>query len=224
MKTMASGSLVHFTTSRLIKQHTVISTDHMTPEIKLHLITPSCELWTANADNIAFKDPFWAFYWPGGQAVARFLLDNPQVTCGLRVLDVGSGSGACAIAAAKSGARTVTANDIDPVAATAIKMNAALNSVSIDVCTENLIGKSCHKWDCILLGDMFYDAEFAGLLFKWLKNMSHRGKVVLLGDPGRQAFKNIKDNSLTLAASYSLSEESNLENRGFTDACIWKLS
>jgi len=60
-----------FTIARLIKQHTVISTDHMTPEIKLHLITPLCELWTANADNVPFSDPFWAFYWPGGQAIAR---------------------------------------------------------------------------------------------------------------------------------------------------------
>ncbi|KAJ9579608.1 hypothetical protein L9F63_004687, partial [Diploptera punctata] len=98
----------------LIKHHTVVTTEHMTPEIKLHLITPQCELWTASADKIPFSDPYWAFYWPGGQALARYILDNPEIVKQRCVLDVGSGSGACAIAAAMCGARRVTANDTDP--------------------------------------------------------------------------------------------------------------
>jgi len=108
------------------------------------------------------------------------------------------------------------------VAATAIKMNAALNDVNIDVCTKNLVGKCCEKWNCILLGDMVYDAEFTGQLLKWLNVIRCQGKLILLGDPGRQALRDIKDNSLTEIARYRLPKNACLENRGFTDASVWR--
>ncbi|PNF15975.1 hypothetical protein B7P43_G07479 [Cryptotermes secundus] len=151
-----------------------------------------------------------------------YILDNPQLMQGRRVLDVGSGSGACAIAAMKSGALNVTANDIDPVAATAIKMNAALNAVNIDVCKKNLVGESCDKWNCILLGDMVYDAEFTAQLLKWLRAFRCQRRLILLGDPGRQALRDIEDNCLTKVATYCLPKSACLENRGFTQACVWR--
>lgn len=108
------------------------------------------------------------------------------------------------------------------VAATAAKMNAALNTVNIEVCTKNLVGKCSNKWDCILLGDMAYDAEFTAQLLQWLSTIRCQGKLVLLGDPGRQALTDIKDNCLIQVARYRLPENACLENRGFTDACVWR--
>jgi predicted nicotinamide N-methyase len=101
-------------------------------------------------------------------------------------------------------------------------MNAALNAVNIDVCTKNLVGKCCDKWDCILLGDMVYDTEFAGQLLKWLYAIRYQRKFVLLGDPGRQALREINDTCLTQLARYRLPENACQENRGFTDACVWR--
>src|SRR5437667_324409 len=51
---------------------------------------------------------------------------------GLRVLDVGTGSGILAIAAAKRGAREVVGVDTDPLAVRAAKENAEANGVAID--------------------------------------------------------------------------------------------
>lgn len=101
-------------------------------------------------------------------------------------------------------------------------MNAALNAVNIDVCKKNLVGEICDKWNCILLGDMAYDAELTEQLLKWLRAIRCQGKLVLLGDPGRQALKDTEDNCLTQVASYCLPENACLENRGFTHACVWR--
>lgn len=57
----------------VIKQETKLSRDHMTPEIVLHLITEDCAIWEARVDDekTPFSDPFWGFYWPGGQVMSR---------------------------------------------------------------------------------------------------------------------------------------------------------
>ncbi|GCB76329.1 hypothetical protein scyTo_0020461 [Scyliorhinus torazame] len=88
--------------------------EHLTPEISLRLLTPRCPFWSEPAQLWPFSDPYWAIYWPGGQALSRYLLDNPTVTKSKKVLDLGSGCGASAIAAFMSGATCVLANDIDP--------------------------------------------------------------------------------------------------------------
>jgi len=94
----------------LIERYTEISTTHLTPEIKLNLIPNEI----GSEENIAIADPFWGFYWPGGQGLARYILDNPSIAKGKRVLDFGCGSGALAIAALRAGAARAVANDIDP--------------------------------------------------------------------------------------------------------------
>lgn len=95
-----------------IHLNTKISTDHMTPELKLRLITTECPLWTQQPDNCPYPDPYWAFYWPGGQSLARFIFDQRPVVDEV-CLDFGSGCGAVGIAAAMTGAKKVVFNDID---------------------------------------------------------------------------------------------------------------
>lgn len=102
------------TVSWMRKNLIVCQSGTMTPEIRLRLLTPECPLWTSQPDECPFGDPYWAFYWPGGQALTRFILDHPEVVRGKSVLDFGTGCGASAIAAQLSGAKRVTANDIDP--------------------------------------------------------------------------------------------------------------
>ena len=114
---------------------TAAATVPLLPEIRLHLATEVTPLWHATAaaledDNL--EPPFWAFAWPGGQALARHILDRPEIVAGTRVLDVASGSGIVAIAAAMAGAARVTANDTDQLAVAANALNAALKGVALD--------------------------------------------------------------------------------------------
>uniref|UniRef100_S4RY85 Electron transfer flavoprotein beta subunit lysine methyltransferase n=1 Tax=Petromyzon marinus TaxID=7757 RepID=S4RY85_PETMA len=194
-----------------IEANTEASREHLTPELMLRLLTPRCPLWTARPEMWPFPaDPYWAIYWPGGQVLARFLLDQPGVVAGRAVLDLGSGCGAAAIAAAKAGASLVVANDIDPgarptVAAVAISLNAELNGVRADslrVVVRDLL--SPHRapsppWDVLLLGDMFYDGSTVSSLLRWLETslarrrrqgqeMEPSAPTVLVGDPGRPVF------------------------------------
>ncbi|CAE1225622.1 ETFBKMT [Acanthosepion pharaonis] len=101
-------------------------------------IIPACIIWfEAREDHCPFQDPFWAFYWPGGQVLARFLLENRHYVEKKSVLDIGSGCGALAIISKMLGATRVVANDIDPVAITAIEMNSSLNDIVLE--TEHII-------------------------------------------------------------------------------------
>src|SRR6202035_418723 len=96
-------------------------------ESTLLTMAPPSALWELWQRSGRDAPPFWAFPWAGGQALARYVLDNPAVVRGRHVLDVASGSGLVAIAAAKAGAASVTAGDIDPDAVAAIHRNAAAN-------------------------------------------------------------------------------------------------
>lgn len=99
-----------------IKRNTIVSVDHLTPDIALHLITKDCEIYHHRHQEHAKifpNDPFWAFYWPGGQAITKYILDHPRVVEGKNILDIGSGCGASSIAAIKMGAARAVANDID---------------------------------------------------------------------------------------------------------------
>ncbi|XP_013138382.1 PREDICTED: protein N-lysine methyltransferase METTL20-like isoform X2 [Papilio polytes] len=169
--------------SQIIK-HTIDSSAHLTPEMALRLITPQCALWSAPPEENPFKDPYWAFYWPGGQATARYILDNKHLVKDRVVLDVGSGCGAGAIAAAMGHARTAVANDIDPVAILASQVNAQLNGVTIATSSEDLVGAACSDCDVVLVGDMLYDEEFADKLFSWLTRLAVQGKLAILGVTG----------------------------------------
>ncbi|XP_053620288.1 electron transfer flavoprotein beta subunit lysine methyltransferase-like isoform X2 [Plodia interpunctella] len=208
----------------LIMRHTVPSRRHLTPELVLRLITADTPLWRAAEDQVPFKDPFWAFYWPGGQATARYILDNGDIIKNKTVLDVGCGCGAGSIAAAKMQAKRVVGNDIDPYAVVATKINSEINNVSIETSTDNFIGAKCAEFDTILIGDMFYDEEFANMLFKWLKILVSNGKTVLIGDPGRHGLTDKRREHISLLARYDLPEYCCMENHGFRETTLWKLN
>jgi predicted nicotinamide N-methyase len=172
----------------------------LVPEIALHLATEVVPLWRATEEELAeigVPPPYWAFAWAGGQALARYVLDHPALVAGKRVLDIGAGSGLVAIAAAKAGAASVLAADIDAFACAAIQLNAKANGCTIVATQNDLIGTGC-DWDVILVGDLFYERPLAERLLAWLAPLC---LPALLGDPGRNYFP--KDR-VEMLATYSV--------------------
>jgi predicted nicotinamide N-methyase len=157
------------------------------PEIRLYVADEATELWQKTEEElgeIGLPPPFWAFAWAGGQALARYVLDHPNMVAGRRVLDVASGSGLVAIAAAKAGASSVEAADIDAFAAAAAALNAEANGVAVTPRLGDLVGTD-EGWDAVLAGDIFYDRDIAARMAEWLLALQGRGAMVLVGDPGR---------------------------------------
>jgi predicted nicotinamide N-methyase len=157
------------------------------PEIRLHLADEAMALWAmteADLGRLNLPPPFWAFAWAGGQALARFVLDERVWVEGQHVLDFASGSGLCAIAAAQAGAASVRAVDIDPYAASAIDINAAANAVRVETICDDLVGQA-GPWTVILAGDISYQKDVADRVHAWLADEARRGVTVLIGDPGR---------------------------------------
>jgi predicted nicotinamide N-methyase len=151
-------------------------------ELKLWLLPPTAKSWHA-ADADALGMPYWAFAWPGGQVLARYLLDHPEEVRGKRVLDFASGCAIEGIAAAKAGA-TVRCADLDPLAARLALRNAELNGVRLETTTDDLIGSTLPV-DVILAGDACYSPELAARVVPWLTAQARRGVRVLVGDPLR---------------------------------------
>jgi predicted nicotinamide N-methyase len=185
---LAMMATMDFQRREWIVSQTVIATPELCPELELRLITETCPLWTAGAsdlERLGLPDPFWAFAWPGGQALARHLLDHPELARGRRVLDLGAGSALQALAALKAGARAAVAADVDPFALEAAQLNAALNGLELDVVAEDLLGAPPGGFDLVLAGDMFYDSRLAARLWTALTSLQRAGALVLVGDPGR---------------------------------------
>lgn len=168
------------------------------PEIALHLV-PAGETFeafrTRHETVLGPAPPYWAVAWPGGQALARYLLDTPEAVAGRRVLDYGTGGGLAAIAAARAGARTVTAIDRDPAALAAARRNACVNGVSIRVeradlraGTEGSEEDSAFMADVVLAGDLWYEAFDAKRASGVLGDYARAGATVLAGDPERSHF------------------------------------
>jgi predicted nicotinamide N-methyase len=195
----------------------------MVPEIRLHLADEDLPLYRAGEEELrelGIGTPYWAFAWAGGQALARYVLDNPAVVAGKRVLDFGAGSGLVAIAAAKAGAATITAADIDPVAVEAMTLNAALNNAAFDIEIEDLIGTD-GAWDPLLIGDVCYDKEIADRLLPWLRGLAAAGRTVLIGDPGRFI---LRDMGLESIASYHAETTGIMEDSDLRNARVWRFA
>jgi predicted nicotinamide N-methyase len=164
-----------------------MSTAPLVPEVRLLLAEDPVLLWARleAAAGAGLPAPFWATAWAGGQALARYVLDTPGLVAGRRVLDLASGSGLVAIAAARAGAVAVTANDIDPYAITAIRANARANGVSLRCDQRDLTGGDGGDADVVLAGDCLYNAGVAERFLPFAARAAARGATVLLGDPHR---------------------------------------
>lgn len=173
-----------------LRAHSRLAASELCPEIVLHRADDLESLWAARdaafpAESAA--PPYWCVPWPGGEALARWILDHPGSVAGRSVLDVGSGSGLVALAAARAGAREVTACDIDPQAALALAMNAAANGLPVRASTVDPVG-STPSHDCVLVGDLWYERFVATRLEGWLRGLCEGGTRIFLGDPGRAHF------------------------------------
>ena len=159
----------------------------LVPELRLWLADEAVPIWRKTEEELGelgLPPPFWAFAWAGGQALARYILDNPALVRGLSVLDFASGSGIVAIAAAKAGAARVDASDIDAFAAASIAANAEANKVRLAARAEDLVGAD-EGWDVVLAGDVSYERDMAEAVTGWLASLAARGALVLIGDPRR---------------------------------------
>jgi predicted nicotinamide N-methyase len=204
---------------RFVRDNTLALAPPLVPQIVLRLAAEVVPLWRATEEELAqlgVPPPYWAFAWAGGQALARYILDNPALVAGKSVLDIGSGSGLVGIAAAKAGAATVLAADIDPFALAAITVNAADNGVTLALTGADLIGGPA-AFDIILVGDLFYERPLAERLLAWLRPLS---ALVLMGDPGRSYFP--KD-GVEKRAAYQVQTTRDLEDREIRDTGVYAL-
>jgi predicted nicotinamide N-methyase len=172
--------------SDFVRENTLPGHAPLVPEIVLHLASEITPIWQATEDWLAERNvapPFWAFAWPGGQALARHVLDAPSAVAGKRVLDFAAGGGIAAIACAMAGAALVEAAEIDPLAIAAIGLNAAANYMAVTAAVGDVVGAPC-RWDLILCGDICYEAPMTGHVLPWLRAMAAECEV-WLADPAR---------------------------------------
>lgn len=205
-----------------IRTNTRILPASYVPEVRLHLADDAVALWEMTEEQleqIGLPPPFWAFAWAGGQALARYVLDTPEIVRGKSVLDVASGCGIVAIAAMQAGAASALAVDIDAFASHAAILNAELNGVRIDTSDADLIGASVPQ-DVILVGDLFYDRDLAPRVLAWLKALRDQGKTVLIGDPGRTY---LPRDQLDQIAAYDIPVTRALEDAELKRAAVWRL-
>ena len=206
-----------------VRQSTIETTLDFLPELTLRLATEVTPLWAATEDSLAqmnLPPPYWAFAWPGGQAVARFVLDHPELVAGKSVLDFAAGTGLVGIAAAKAGAARVQSCDIDRFALGAIAVNAADNNVEIKVVSADLVGRPLPGIDVVLAGDVCYERPMAERVTTWLRGIAATGTLVLLGDPGR-AYR--PTSGIELLGEYPVPTSLELEDRELRDTIIWRL-
>ena len=193
------------------------------PEIRLRLATEITPIWRATEKILArsaVPPPFWAFAWPGGQALARYLLDHRKEVAGRVVLDFGSGSGLVAIAAAKAGAVQVLAAEIDHFAAAAIGANAALNRVVVTVTMGDVIDTTDPCCEIVTAGDVCYEQPMAERVTDWLRLLAKRDKLVLLSDPGRAY---LPAEGLRERARYLVPTSRDLEDRETRETVVWEV-
>jgi predicted nicotinamide N-methyase len=204
-----------------ISAHTRLLSVPHAPEIRLHLADEATALWQKTEDElgqIGLPPPFWAFAWAGGQALARYLLDHPALVAGKRVLDFASGSGLVAVAAAKAGATSVAACDIDSFAVAATRLNTAENGVSIDARCADVVDTD-EGWDAIVAGDICYERDMAARAVAWLERLHDRGALVLIGDPGRSY---LPRETLEPLATYQVPVTRTLEDAEIKTTHVWR--
>jgi predicted nicotinamide N-methyase len=191
--------------------------------IRLHLADEALPLWHAVQLETGDPDtalPYWAFAWGGGLAIAHYLRDHPEAVAGRRVFDLATGSGLCAIAALQAGAAEATANDIDPFAEAAVRLNARANQVRVDVVRGDLLDEGPPDADVILAGDCWYEATLAQRVTPWLHRAMANGSRVLIGDPGRRY---LPANELEELAVFEVRTTTELEDLALKQGRVFEL-
>ena len=208
----------------LIRSGTELGPVPLVPEIRLHQAREPIQMWqrTEQATGRTGLDPpFWAFAWAGGRALARYLLDHPEAVSGMHAIDVASGSGLVAIAAAMAGAAAVTAYDVDPLAAAAITVNAEANGVTVPaVCADVLDADDPPGPDLVLVADAFYETDLAGQVLRFAERSRARGAAVLVGDFGRTYLPRAR---LAPLASYDVPGLLAMEGSDTKRTTVWTL-
>jgi predicted nicotinamide N-methyase len=205
-----------------IRANTRVMTPPHVPEVRLHLADDAVALWEMTEEElgaIGLPPPFWAFAWAGGQALARYALDNPETVRGRYVLDLASGCGLVAIASMMAGTAHAAAVDIDEFAADAAALNAELNGVAVEPVSRDLIGAAVEA-DIVLVGDLFYDRDISARLLDWLKRLHAEGRRVLIGDPGRTY---LPKDALESVAEYAVPVSRALEDAEVKRTRVWRL-
>ena len=208
---------------RIIAATTRLTRVPYVPEIRLQQADDPFTVWEQlekEAGQVSLPPPFWAFPWAGGQALARYLLDHPALVAGTRVLDIASGSGLVAIAAARSGALSVVAADVDEIAVRAISVNAAANGVRVTPVLADLLDGDADGADVVLCADAFYEQDLAMRILAFLRRAYTGGARVLVGDPGR-AF--LRTAGLHRLASFEIPVTIALEGMTVKQAAVYEM-
>lgn len=212
-----SGSLARF-----VIGNTKLLAPPLLPEIKLRLAAESLPIWQKTEDELGEMNvppPYWAFAWAGGQAVARYLLDNPGICRGQSVLDLGSGSGISAIASAMTGAARVLAADIDRFALAAIALNTTANAVHVKTTGVDLLAGPPRDESIVVIGDLFYERQLADRVLAFIDGAKARGSTVLIGDPQRSYFPRDR---FTKLAEYQVPVTRELEDSEIKRTAVWR--
>ncbi len=208
-----------------IRANTALERPAMVPEFQLWLASEYVPIWQATEDWLEQQNvdpPYWAFGWPGGQGIARYLLDNPETVRGRRVIDFAAGSGVSSMAAARAGAASVVANDIDLLSLVAARLNAEANGLAVELNAADWLAKpdAAPAADVVIAGDVCYEREMSARALAWLRSHANAGRLVLLGDPGRNYFS---AQGLEELARYDIPTSLQLENRGMRETVVWRV-
>jgi predicted nicotinamide N-methyase len=206
-----------------IARATAIERPSLVPKLRAHLAGEITPIWAMTEEALqreGLPPPFWAFAWAGGQAMARHVLDTPDLAAGRRVLCVGCGGGLEAIAAARAGAAQVWANDLDPVALIAAQMNAALNSAALTLLPGDLTVGGAPEADLVLAADAFYEVAASRRMLDWLRGLARGGAQVLAADAGRGF---LPTEGLEAVARHEAPTLRALEDRDSRLVTIWRV-
>lgn len=205
-----------------IRANTLLAAPALVPEIELHLAEESLVIWQKSEEELGrmnLPPPFWAFAWVGGQALARYVLDRPNIVAGRKVMDLGSGCAIVAIAALKAGAASAVAADVDPFAGSAARLNAEANGVRLQIEDSDLLDTTPHI-GVLLVGDLFYERETSERVIAFMERSAAAGATVLVGDPRRSFFP---QDRFEIVAEYRVPTTRELEDSDVKCAAVWRL-
>ena len=205
-----------------VRLHARLAPVPFVPEVRLHQADDAVGLWelTEGEFRSSQPPPFWAFAWAGGQALARYVTDHPELVADRRVLDLAAGSGLVAIAAARTGAAAVRAVEVDPLAVAAVAVNAEANGVRVDADLADILDGGAGGAEVVLAGDVFYSQAMANRMLRFLLRAARAGATVLVGDPGRAFLPRERFDQL---AVYEVPVPETLESVRVKRTTVWQL-